>query len=142
MLSKGTHNPSDENFHFQSHDHMSFSTESYYNSPIPSAKIHQNNFIPQRSEHPDNSINYNRNAVVTASINGVDGIPNTVDSSLDIYRNYPTPGTSHMAVDRLLSLLPQASCHSLHFPLQKCQDKAQKILRFVESHCEVSLQQV
>ena len=38
---------------------------------------------------------------------------------------------------QLLKSLPKCSAHSLHFPLQKCQENALKILRFVCDECEV-----
>lgn len=49
----------------------------------------------------------------------------------DIY-SYPL-----MSAQEIAQLCPAAACFSLHLPLQRCNEKVKRILRFVESECEV-----
>jgi hypothetical protein len=119
MMTKGSSNQEPVSTAYdQSPDHMSFSTESFYNS--------------------DSSF--------TSSSSEQERMPsaNSVAMPLE-YRMNPYQDQSLQRIDpgyiynpnQLNRILPQASRYSLHFPLQRCQDKVLKILRFVETECEV-----
>ena len=49
----------------------------------------------------------------------------------------PTSDTHPPSLHQLAALCPQAAAYSLHLPLQKSQDRVMRLLRVVESECEV-----
>lgn len=117
MLTKGSSSQESNSAYHQSPDHMSFSTESFYNSEPYSS------YSPEQDSMPSSNVvamplEYRMNPYQDQSLQRID--PGYVCSP-----------------HQLSQILPQASKYSLHFPLQRCQDKVLKVLRFVESECEV-----
>lgn len=60
------------------------------------------------------------------------GSVSSMETPLQNFRSYPD-----LSAHNIAALMPAAAQYSLHLPLHHCQDKVQRILRFVESECEV-----
>lgn len=60
------------------------------------------------------------------------GSVSSMETPLQDFRTYPD-----LSAHNIAALMPGAASYSLHLPLHRCDDKVQRILRFVESECEV-----
>lgn len=135
MTNKGT---SDPNMHTDTYSESNYEVNSYATDPyFHSPDMYQS----QQSYQSKPSVHYSAQYAYKSSnhiIPSSSQVATTLDYSVDSYSHYQNDYYSQYSFHDLKNVLPQASCYSLHFPLQKCQDKAMKILRFVESECEVS----
>lgn len=136
----------------QSHNHQSYQQEyQAYNPNGPNYQAqyhsaHDPYHQQQQSQHPQQpqhqyplnqqhiatAAPYNHNAVAAVG-SGIFSYGQPVPP----YNLNHNPHDFHLSPHHISHLLPEAACFSLHFPLQHSQENVLRVLRLVESECEV-----